>query len=264
MEKTIIVITGASSGIGEQAALQLAAQDVHLCLIARRREELERVQTLILSKGGTASIYPADLSKTEDIDICAAAILADHKRVDVLVNNAGRSIRRSIIQSLDRDHDFHRTMQINYHAAVSLTMRLLPSMLEHHHGHIINITTMAVQTATPGYAAYIASKMALEGYSRVLSSEMAGRGIAVTLIRYPLVRTPMSGATDLYRKVPMMSPEQAAEWIIRAINKRPARIGTLSGQMLETANVLMPGLTEHLTGRLYRYLGRKKPTATKT
>jgi short-subunit dehydrogenase len=263
MEKSIIVITGASSGIGEQAALQLAGQGTHLCLIARRHEELARVQALIVSKGGTASIYPADLSQSEDIDLCAATILADHTRVDVLVNNAGRSIRRSIIQSLDRDHDFQRTMQINYHAAVRLTMRLLPSMLERRHGHIINITTMAVQTATPGYAAYIASKMALEGYSRVLSSEMAGRGIAVTLIRYPLVRTPMSGATDLYSKVPMMSPEHAAGWIIRAIRKRPARIGTMAGQMIETANVLMPGLTEHISGRLYRFLGSRKPAALK-
>ncbi len=263
MEKSIIVITGASSGIGEQAALQLASKHVHLCLIARRHDELARVQALIMTQGGTASIYPTDLSKGEDVDDCAAAILADHKRVDVLVNNAGRSIRRSIIQSLDRDHDFQRTMQINYHAAVRLTMRLLPSMLEHHRGHIINITTMAVQTATPGYAAYIASKMALEGYSRVLSSEMAGRGIAVTLIRYPLVRTAMSSATDLYQNMPMMGPEHAAKWIIRAIHKRPARIGTLSGQMIEAANVFMPGITEHLTGRLYRFLGKKHTATTK-
>ena len=147
-------------------------------------------------------------------------------------------------------------MQINYYAAVSLIMRFLPSMLAQGRGHIINITTMAVQTATPGYAAYIASKMALEGYSRVLSAEMAGRGVAVTLIRYPLVRTPMSGATDVYRNIPMMSPAGAAQWIVRAVNKRPARIGTLSGQMVEMANVLMPGVTEYLTGRAYRYLGR--------
>lgn len=257
MEKRVIVVTGASSGIGEQAALQLSARGAQLCLVARRREELERVQALITAQGGRASIYPADLSREEDVDRCAAAILAEHQQVDVLVNNAGRSIRRSIRHSLDRDHDFQRTMQINYFAAVRFTMRLLPGMLERGQGHVVNVTTMAVQTATPGYAAYVASKMALEGYSRVLSSELAHRGIRVTLIRYPLVRTPMSGATTLYRKVPMMSPDQAARWIVRAIDKKPARIGTLFGEIMEAANVILPGLTERMSGRLYRYMSRR-------
>lgn len=259
MNKLIIVITGASSGIGEQAALQLSARGAHLCLVARRRDELERVQALIATRGGTASIYPADLSIEADVDGCAAAILAEHRRVDVLVNNAGRSIRRSIRNSLDRDHDFQRTMQINYFAAVRFTLRLLPGMLERSQGHIINITTMAVQTASPGYAAYVASKMALEGFSRVLSSEMTDRGVHVTLVRYPLVRTPMSSATDTYRKIRMMTPEEAARWIVRAIDKQPARIGTLVGEMIEAANVLLPGPTERMTGRLYRYIGRRQP-----
>jgi len=258
MTRTTIVITGASSGIGEQAALQLAGRSTRLCLVARRAEELQRVQAQVVMRGGQASIYPADLSLDEDVDRCAAAILADHGAVDVLVNNAGRSIRRSIIHSLDRDHDFQRTMQINYHAAVRLTMRFLPGMLERRHGHVINITTMAVQTASPGYAAYIASKMALEGYSRVLSAEMAGRGIAVTLVRYPLVRTPMSGATDLYSQVPMMSPEAAARWIVRAVERRPARMGTVSGKMMEMAAVVMPGVTEYVSGRVYRFLGQRR------
>jgi short-subunit dehydrogenase len=258
MNKPVIVVTGASSGIGEQAALQLSARGAHLCLVARRREELERVQALIAKDGGTASIYPADLSSEEDVDRCAAAILADHHKVDVLVNNAGRSIRRSIRHSLDRDHDFQRTMQINYFAAVRLSMRLLPSMLELRQGHIVNVTTMAVQTASPGYAAYVASKMALEGFSRVLSSEMTDSGIRVTLVRYPLVRTPMSGATDIYRKIRMMSPEEAAHWIVRAIDKQPARVGTLLGEVVEIANVLLPGPIERWTGRLYHFIGRRQ------
>lgn len=258
MEKQVIVITGASSGIGEQAALLLSKKGAHLCLVARRREELERVQDVIEAQGGTASVYPADLSVDADVDRCAAEILAEHGHVDVLVNNAGRSIRRSIRQSLDRDHDFQRTMQINYFAAVRFTLRLLPGMQERRQGHIVNITSMAVQMASPGYAAYTASKTALEGFSRVLSSEMAGRGIRVTLIRYPLVRTPMSGATDVYSRVPMMGPEQAAGWIVRAVEKQPARIGTFWGEFIEAANVFMPGMMQYMTGRAYRYFGKRQ------
>ena len=256
MNQSVIVITGASSGIGEQAALQLAQRGAQLCLVARRREELERVQALVAARGGAAAIYPADLSVEEEVDRCAAAILSEHGHADVLVNNAGRSIRRSIRNSLDRDHDFHRTMQINYFAAVRLTMRLLPRMIERGQGHIVNITSMAVQAATPGFAAYVASKYALEGYSRVLAAEMADRGVQVTVVHYPLVRTPMSSATEVYRKVRQMSPEQAARWIVRAIDKRPARVGTLLGEAIETANVLMPGITARWTGRVFRYMSK--------
>lgn len=257
-EADIIVITGASSGIGEQAARQLAARGAHVCLVARRREELERVQAAIVADGGKASIYAADLSVDAEVDRCAAEILAQQGRVDVLVNNAGRSIRRSVRQALDRDHDYQRTMQINYFAAVRFTLRLLPGMLERDRGHIVNVTTMAVQTASPGYSAYVASKMALEGFSRVLASEMAGKGVRVTLVRYPLVRTPMSGATTVYSRVPMMSPEQAAGWILRAIDRKPARVGTFLGELAEAANVFMPGVTQYLTGRAYRWFGKRQ------
>lgn len=256
IEGLTIVITGASSGIGEQAALQLARRGTQLCLVARRREELERVRAGVLARGGQATLYPADLSVDQQVDRCAAAILADHGHADVLVNNAGRSIRRSIRNSLDRDHDFSRTMQLNYFAAVRLTMRLLPPMLERRRGHIVNITSMAVQAATPGFAAYVASKCALEGYSRVLAAEMTDRGVQVTLIRYPLVRTPMSGATEVYRNVRQMSPAQAAGWIVRALDKRPARVGTLLGEAIEAANVLLPGITTRWTGRAFRYMGK--------
>lgn len=257
MGQRVILITGASSGIGEQAALQLAARGAQVCLVARRREELLRVQAAIEASGGCASIYAADLSAEAEVDACAAAILAEHGKVDVLVNNAGRSIRRSIRQSLDRDHDFQRTMQINYFAPLRLGMRLLPQMIERGDGHVINVTSMAVQAATPGYAAYVASKSALEGYSRVLAAEMADRGVQVTLIRYPLVRTPMSEATDAYRNAPLMDAADAAGWIVRAVDKRPARIGTVLGGAIEAANVLLPGITGRWTGRAFRMMGKR-------
>lgn len=262
---SIVVVTGASSGIGEQAALQLAAKGHFVCLVARRHEELARVHEKIVAAGGMAAVYAADLSVDEEVDACAAAILAAHGRVDVLVNNAGRSIKRSIRQSLDRDHDFRRTMQINYFAAVRLTMRLLPQMLERKRGHVVNVTSMTVQVATPGFAAYTASKAALEGYSRCLAAEMVDSGVDVTLIRFPLVRTPMSEATDSYKNARLMSPKSAAGWIVRAVEKRPARVNTLPGIAIETAGVLMPGTAARWTGRLFKTMGKlEKRSAAKT
>jgi short-subunit dehydrogenase len=256
VEQRVIVITGASSGIGEEAARQLARKGHLVCLVARRHEELARVHEKIVADGGQAAIFAADLSVESEVDACASAILAAHGRVDVLVNNAGRSIKRSIRASLSRDHDFQRTMQINYFAAIRLTMRLLPQMLERENGHIVNITSMSVQVATPGFAAYTASKAALEGYSRCLAAELVDSGVAVTLIRYPLVRTPMSEATDTYRNARLMSPQTAARWIVDAIDKRPARVNTLIGGAIETANVLLPGPTQRWTGRIFRYMGK--------
>ena len=263
MSTRVIVITGASSGIGEQLALQLAARDTQLCLVARRQPELERVQAAVQARGGRASVHVADLAADTAIDRCAADLLAAHGRVDVLVNNAGRSIRRTVRQSLDRDHDFQRLMQVNYFAPARLARRLLPQMIERGDGHIVNVTSIAVQTATPGYAAYVASKSALEGFSRVLAAEMADRGIAVTLIRFPLVRTQMSLATDVYRDARLMAPEAAAGWIVRAIERRPARVGTLAGELMEMANVLMPGTTTRWTGRVFRALGRIQHATTR-
>jgi short-subunit dehydrogenase len=256
VHRRVIVITGASSGIGEHAARQLARKGHFVCLVARRHDELARVHEKIVRDGGEAAIYAADLSVGSEVDACATAILAAHGPVDVLVNNAGRSIKRSIRASLSRDHDFQRTMQINYFAAVRLTMRLLPAMLENRRGHIVNITSMSVQVATPGYAAYTASKAALEGYSRCLAAELVDSGVDVTLIRYPLVRTPMSEATDTYKNARLMSPETAAGWIVDAVEKRPARVSTLWGGAIEAANVLMPGTTQRWTGRIFKYMGK--------
>ena len=200
-----IVVTGASSGIGESAAIQLGARGAQLCLVARRRDELERVKERVREAGGRAWIYPADLSVEAEVEACADAILAEHPHVDVLVNNAGRSIRRSVKDSLDRFHDYQRTMQLNYFAAVRLTQKFLPGMLAQRSGQIVNISSLSVQMATPRFAAYVASKSALEGFSRCLAIEMVGKGVAVTLISYPLVKTAMTAPTAIYRYVPQMN-----------------------------------------------------------
>ncbi len=255
-DKTI-VITGASSGIGENAAILLARKGARLCLVARRREELERVKTRIESAGGKAWIYPADLSKPEDIDACASAILAEHDHVDILVNNAARSIRRLVSDSLDRLHDYQRTIQTNYFGPVQLTLRLLPGMLQRGQGHIINVSSYSTLIPVPRFAAYVASKSALEGFSRSLAAELVGKNIFVTIINYPLVKTPMTAPTKGYEYLKQMQADKAAQWIVRAIEKRPMRIATRIAALWGTAMAAFPTLTTAFTGRYMLRRSRK-------
>lgn len=252
-----IIITGASSGIGESAARQLAKRGARVCLVARRLDELERVRAGILADSGEAWIYPADLSREAEVDACAAAILAEHPRIDVLVNNAGRSIRRAVKDSFDRFHDYQRTMQLNYFAAVRLTQKFLPGMLERRSGQIVNVSSLSVQVATPKFAAYVASKSALEGFSRCLAIEMVGKGVRVSLINFPLVRTPMTAPTAIYRYVPMMHVDAAGGWIVRAVETGEARVGPPLGDVWGAATMLLPKATTQLTGRVFGFVAKR-------
>ncbi|MEQ1439829.1 SDR family NAD(P)-dependent oxidoreductase [Fontimonas sp. SYSU GA230001] len=252
-----IVITGASSGIGEATALHLARRGARLCLVARRADELARVQTEIRALRAEAWIYPTDLSKSGEVEACADALLAEHPRIDVLVNNAGRSIRRPVRESLDRIHDFERTMDLNYFAAVRLTLRLLPGMLERRSGQIVNVSSMSTLMPTPRFAAYVASKSALEGFSRTLAAELVGSGVQVSVVNFPLVKTAMTAPTAVYRYLPQMDVDDAAEWIVRAIDKRPYRVANRLGEAWNAATALLPGPTVHWTGRLFQVVGKR-------
>lgn len=252
-----IVLTGASSGIGEAAARVLAARGAKLILIARREEALQQLCGDIRQQGGLADFVAADLSDETALAACADRILSEHGPVDILINNAGRSIRRPVHEALDRYHDYQRTIQLNYLAAVNLTLRLLPQMLERGSGHIINISSMSALLPMPRYSAYVGSKSALDGFSRSLATEMLDHGIAVTTINFPLVRTPMSSQTDLYQGVNMMSSEEAAGWILRAIEKRPLRMATALAAGWATITALLPGPTTRITRRLFNFLKRR-------
>src|SRR5689334_5048768 len=186
-----VVITGASSGIGKAAALKIARAGGIPILVARSMDKLEEAKAEIEAAGGTAYAYSADLSALDSIDELVKQILDDHVAVDALVNNAGRSIRRSIALSHDRFHDFERTMQLNYFGAIRLTMGLLPHMRERGFGHVVNVSSIGAQTNPPRFSAYVASKAALDAWTRVVSSEVVGDGITFTTIHIPLVRTPM-------------------------------------------------------------------------
>jgi len=251
-----IVVTGASSGIGEEAAKQLARQGATVCLVARREEELARVKreigAAVRNGGGEAFIYVADLTDNASIEACCDAMLAKHKRIDVLVNNAGRSIRRPLRESLDRPHDFERTMQLNYFAAMRMTLRLLPRMLQQGSGQIVNVSSVASLMSTPRFAAYIASKAALDAFSRSLRMELSDSGIAVSALNYPLVKTAMTEPTKIYNHLPQMDVADAAGWIVEAVKTRRAHRTIRVARAFNIATAAAPGPALRVLGQFYK------------
>jgi NAD(P)-dependent dehydrogenase (short-subunit alcohol dehydrogenase family) len=240
----VVVITGGSSGIGKAAALKVAAAGAKTIIVARGEEELAATRDEIVAAGGKCWAYTADLADLPDCDRLVKQLLNEHDHVDVLVNNAGRSIRRSIELSYDRFHDFERTMQLNYFGSLRLIMGLLPKMTERRRGHIVNISSIGVLASSPRFSAYVASKAALDAFSRCAQAEFSGKNIAFTTINMPLVRTAMIAPTKMYESVPTLSPEEAADLIVQAIIERPSRIATRLGIFAATINALAPKIYE--------------------
>jgi thioester reductase-like protein len=247
-----VVITGASSGIGRATALKVAAAGGIPLLVARGLEKLEALRDEIQAAGGTAYVYSADLSDMDAIDDVVARMLADHPAIDILVNNAGRSIRRSIRLSEDRFHDFERTMQLNYFGAIKMIMALLPHWRERGFGHVVNVSSIGVQTAPPRFSAYVASKGALDAWTRVVSSEVIGDGVTFTTIHMPLVRTPMIAPTKLYDHFPTISPDEAAALICEAMRSRPKQINTRLGTAGEVLYALAPKAVDQVLHMAYK------------
>ena len=243
--KTIIV-TGASSGIGLTVSKYLAQAGAHVLLLARTKDKLDEVKAEIEAEGGKASVFPCDLNDMESIDAVSKEILASVDHIDILINNAGRSIRRAVHESIDRFHDFERTMQLNYFGAVRLVLNLLPHMMQRKDGHIINISSIGVLANATRFSAYVASKAALDAFSRCLSAEVHSHKIAITSIYMPLVRTPMIAPTKIYKYVPTLSPEEAADLIAYAIVKRPKKIATNLGRLASITYAIAPDVNNIL------------------
>ncbi len=247
-----VLITGASSGIGRATALQVAAAGGVPLLVARNVERLEELRAEIVAAGGTAYVYAADIAQIDDVDRLLSRVQADHHQVDMLVNNAGRSIRRSVSLSYERFHDYERTMQLNYFGAVKLILGVLPQMRERGRGHIVNVSSIGVQTNPPRFSAYVASKAALDAFTRVVASEVIGDGVTFTTIHMPLVRTPMIAPTKMYNAFPTISPEDAAEMICEALRTRRKHIGTRLGTVGEVLYALSPRAVDRILHLAYR------------
>jgi NAD(P)-dependent dehydrogenase (short-subunit alcohol dehydrogenase family) len=248
----VVLITGASSGIGKAAAFKIAAAGGIPLLVARSADKLEETKQGIEAAGGTAYTYSADLSDLDSIDSLVEQVLSDHPAVDMLVNNAGRSIRRSIALSFDRFHDFERTIQLNYLGTIKLTMGLLPHMRERGSGHVVNVSSIGVQTNPPRFSAYVASKSALDAWTRVASSEVIGDGVSFTTIHMPLVRTPMIAPTKIYDQFPTITPDEAADLICEAIRSKPKQINTRLGTFGEVAYALAPKAVDQILHMAYK------------
>jgi NAD(P)-dependent dehydrogenase (short-subunit alcohol dehydrogenase family) len=252
LEGKHVLITGASSGIGRETAHKIAAVGGVPLLIARNVDRLEEVRAEIVAAGGTAYVYAANLSDMDDIDRMLARVFADQPAIDALVNNAGRSIRRSIDLSYERFHDFERTMRLNYFGAVRLILGVLPHMRERRRGHIVNVSTIGVQTNPPRFSAYVASKAALDAFTRVVASEVIGDGVTFTTIHMPLVRTPMIEPTKMYKAFPTLTPEDAADMICEALRSHPKQIGTRLGTTSEVLYALAPKAVDRILHMGYR------------
>jgi NAD(P)-dependent dehydrogenase (short-subunit alcohol dehydrogenase family) len=238
VEGKVVLITGSSSGIGRAAAVQLGRAGARVLLVARSADQLDEVRGEIEAVGGTAFAYPTDLNDFDELDALVAKVLDQHGHVDVLVNNAGRSIRRKVEHSADRFHDFERLMRLNYFAAIRLTMGFLPSMRERESGQIIMVSSWSVQVRPVRFSGYTASKAALEAWADCTQGEMLNDGVVFTTIQMPLVRTPMSAPTKAYKRMPALTPEQAGQTISDAIVCRPRRLRPIFSQMLAVTDMM--------------------------
>jgi NAD(P)-dependent dehydrogenase (short-subunit alcohol dehydrogenase family) len=254
----VVMITGASSGIGRSAALKCGEAGATVLLVARSADKLEDTKVEIEEAGGVAEIFPCDLSDIEDVERMGNAVLLAHGHVDVLVNNAGRSIRRSVALSYDRFHDFERTMQLNYFGSLKLILTLLPRMRERKSGHIINISSIGVQTNSPRFSAYVASKAALDAFSRTIASEIVDDKVHITTIHMPLVRTPMIAPTKMYDAFPTISPDEAAEMITDAMIRKPKKVATRLGNFGEALYTLAPKASDALLNTGYKLFPESK------
>ena len=259
----VVLITGASSGIGAGVARELAEAGATVLLTARSIETLEDLAASLRDDGYQAFAYRSDIADLDDCDRLCQKVLEEHGKVDILINNAGRSIRRSIIYSLERFHDYQRVMQLNYFGAIRVAINLIPQMIEQGEGHIINVSTVGVQNGVPRFSAYLGSKCALEGWTMAAQNELLHTGISFTLMNYPLVRTPMIAPTRIYDYFPAMSEKKAVAWMCDAIIRRPKRMVTPFGLFSLGMYYVLPKTAEFIVNTGYQIVPEKFSSGSK-
>lgn len=257
----VVLVTGASRGIGAALALRAGAAGATVLLAARGGEALSDLARAIASAGGLARVVPLDLADPGQVARAAEEVLRRCDGVDVVVHNAGKSIRRSLSLSLNRPHDFQRCMAVNYLGPVQLQLALLPAMLARGSGHIVSVSSVGVRLPpAPRWAAYTASKAAFDVWMGAAAPELRPAGIACTSVYLGLVHTRMSGPTPIYRTMPGQSPDEAAQVLCRALIRQPRTIAPwwLAPARLLTLPLTTP--TEWVLSRLF-LRGQDSPAA---
>lgn len=252
VEGRVVLVTGGSSGIGKATLYKIAEAGAIAITVARDAQKLEDTRREFEAAGLTIHTYTADIASKDDCEALVTTLNETHGGVDILINNAGRSIRRGIENSFDRFHDFERTMELNYFGALRLTMGLLPGMIAKQKGHVINISSIGVLTNAPRFSAYVASKAAMEAWTRCAASEFADRRIDFTTINMPLVKTPMISPTKLYEQVPTLTPDEAANLVVDAIIHKQVRIATRLGIFGALVHSLMPKVAQIIMNTSFR------------
>ena len=237
----VVLVTGASSGIGEATARQVAAAGGVVLLVARTAERLAALRAEIGAAGGQAHAYPTDLADRAQVEALLQRILADHGVVDIVVNNAGKSIRRPLDEAYDRLHDYTRTIEVNYLGPVQLLLGLLPGMRARGRGHLVSVSTVGVDLPAPHWSAYLASKSAFEAWTRATAPEARADGVATTSIHFPLVHTPMSAPTEALARVPGMTAEEAGAVVCRALAGRPRLLSPWWSRLGGVVSGVLPG-----------------------
>jgi NAD(P)-dependent dehydrogenase (short-subunit alcohol dehydrogenase family) len=252
VEGRTVLVTGASSGIGRGLAVRLGAAGATVLVTARRGDELDQVVGEIEVAGGSAFSLPADLSTEEGVDELADKVLAEHGTPHVLVNNAGRSIRRSIARSEHRLHDYERAMQINYLGAVGITLRMLPGMRERRSGHVLTSSSIGVTADLPRFSAYIGSKAALEAFCRVAAVECLADGVRFTTVHLPLVDTEMIGPSGW--SFSALTVDEAVDMMVDGLRRRPREVNSPLGTLTRAGLQLMPERTRRSLHLFHRWV----------
>jgi thioester reductase-like protein/short-subunit dehydrogenase len=246
-----VIITGASSGIGRASAIAVAERGATVFALARNAEALDDLITEIRVAGGEAHAFTCDVTDGTSVEHTVKDILGRFDHVDYLVNNAGRSIRRSISASTDRLHDYERVMAVNYFGSVRMVLALLSHWRERRFGHVVNVSSAGVQASSPKYSAYIPSKAALDAFAEVVGTETLSDHITFTTIHMPLVKTPMIAPSRRLNPVPPITVEHAAAMVVRGLVDKPTRIDTPMGTLADVGMYFTPKLSRRVLHQLY-------------
>ncbi len=246
-----VVITGASSGIGRASAMAVAERGATVFALARNADALDDLVAEIRAASGQAHAFTCDVTDSASVEATVKDILGRFDHVDYLVNNAGRSIRRSVSASTDRLHDYERVMAVNYFGSVRMVLALLPHWRERQFGHVVNVSSAGVQASSPKYSAYIPSKAALDAFAEVVGTETLSDHITFTSIHMPLVKTPMIVPSRRLNPIPPISAEHAAAMVVRGLVEKPARIDTPVGTLADVGTYFAPKLSRRMLHQIY-------------